>query len=71
MFYHIYHIYVFNDFIEAGGPIYAYQQTACSGFNTRTPAEDIAIAWQIRGILRLEIQGICDPESHCNVSAEA
>jgi hypothetical protein len=31
-------IYVFIELIEAGGPIYAYQQTPCSGFNTRIPA---------------------------------
>jgi len=33
--------------------------------------EDIAVAWQIRGVRRLEIHGIRDPESYCNISAEA
>ena len=64
-------INVFNELIEA-----VVQYTPASKQHVRDLThvprqEDIAVAWQIRGVLRLEIHGICDPECHCNISAEA
>lgn len=62
------YIYVFNELIEAGGPTCKQHVRDL----THVPRqENIAFAWEIRGALRLEIHGTCDPESQCNISAEA
>jgi len=61
-----FYIYVFNELIEAGGPTSKQHVRDLTHVSLQ---EGRAVAWEIRGDLRLEIHGICDPESQCNISA--
>jgi len=62
-----FYIYAFNELIEVGGPTSKQHVRDL----THVPwQEDIAFCWQIRRALRIEIHGICDPESQCNILTE-